>query len=243
MASIAVVALIAIASVSGQPGKPSSPAKPGNQKGTEPKSKLPKLPPAASTKDDGTKWSTIVNGKDLKQTVKDIRHHPDPAVREASIRALPFFGPIGRAEGADDLVEAMTKDLDWNVRLAAIDVAPTELLGFAKVADFMLAKGLNAIYSMLSYSQYQARMAAIVAIGNVGPYMRLAEPRVISSLSSLAARSKVLAYAASGGGSAGTNCRRSPEPGRPRYEGSAGYKRRQDVDRSLEQRSVRGRPP
>lgn len=192
--------LIVVTAVSGQqppktpPGtKTTDPkTKPADPKAPDTKTKnpmvpaVPALPPKPPAKKDDIKWPPEINGRKLSETIKDMRGHSDPAVRETSVRALPFFGPEARKQGVNEFLEALTKDNDWNVRIAAVDVAPTILVAFADEEDTQLAKGLNTIANLLSSEQLPVRFAAVAAVGNVGPYMRKAEPRVIGTLSSLA---------------------------------------------------------
>lgn len=139
--------------------------------------------PAPPEKKDNINWPKEVNGKSLEATVKDIRTNTDPAVREAAIRALPLFGPKGREQGADELLEAMTtKESDWNVRLAAIGVAPAVLLGLAKAADTQLNTGLGIIVGTLTNDYLAARYEAIVACAACGPYLRTVQPSAIEKL-------------------------------------------------------------
>jgi HEAT repeat protein len=209
-----VAVLFMVAAVSAQPGVPpggkmppvlkpgNPPPKPGDPKPGNPKDKNPMLPgkqpgpgippvtlpgPAAPPKKkDNIKWPDKVNDKTLETTVKDMRTHADPGVREACIRALPLFGPKAREAGANELVDAMTKDLDWNVRLAAVGVAPIVLLGFAESPDQPLTNGINAIYNLLSSGQLHFKYEAVAAVAAMGPYIRKAKPGVREMLSSLA---------------------------------------------------------
>jgi HEAT repeat protein len=204
---------VAVAVVSAQPGVPPGgkpPAKPGNPpmpkpgdpKPGDPKGKnpmppgkgLPGIPPITPPgpavpppkKKDDIKWPKEVAGKSLEQTVKDMRNHSDPGVREAAVRALPLFGPKAREEGANELVEAMTKESDWNVKLAAIAVAPMVLLGYAETPDAPLANGINAVTNMLSSGQMQIKYDAIASVAAFGPYFRKVKPGVRETISSLA---------------------------------------------------------
>ncbi len=80
----------------------------------------------------------------------------------------------------------MTKDLDWSVRLAAIDVAPAVLLGYATEPDAPLANGLNAIYSMLNSEHPNIRLEAVAAVAECGPYFRTFKPEILQRLDSRA---------------------------------------------------------
>jgi HEAT repeat protein len=180
--------LFAVVAVAQQPPAKTPPAKPGDPK-TDPKAKnpMPKPPPSKSNNID---WPKEINGRNLKDTIKDIRGHADPAVREASIRTLPFFGPESRKLGADELVEAMTKDNDWNVRIAAISVAPTVLIGFATEppdpqASSMIA-GLNAIATLLTNPEALVRLEAVAAAAACGPYFRTVKSDIIQRLATRA---------------------------------------------------------
>lgn len=140
----------------------------------------PVAPPVE--KKDEIKWPKEVNGKTVDAIVKDMRTNSDPAVREACVRALPAFGPKGREEGGDELLEALTKDQDWNVRLAALAVTPTVLLGYAKAPDTLLLTALAEIVKLAGHDLIHVRMEAITAVAACGPYIRTDQPKVVQTL-------------------------------------------------------------
>ncbi|HJZ90715.1 MAG TPA: HEAT repeat domain-containing protein, partial [Gemmataceae bacterium] len=137
-------------------------------------------------KKDPGNWPKEINGKTPEMIVKEMRTNSDPAAREAAVRTLPLFGPKGRAEGADDLVEVMNRDQDWNVRLAAVSVAPTVLYALADAPDTPLAQGLTAIVNLMVSENMNARYDAVNAIAAFGPYARNAQPKAISTLTTRA---------------------------------------------------------
>jgi len=167
-------------------GKNPLPIPPGMNPGGVPA--IPGIPtgPGAAPppeKKDNINWPKEVNGKNVETIVKEMRTHSDPAYREAAIRALPLFGPKGREAGADALVEAMSnKESDINVRLAAVGVAPAVLLGLAKAPDAALNNGLGLIVGMLTHEMLNVRFEAVLAAGNVGPYLRTVQPSAVDKL-------------------------------------------------------------
>jgi HEAT repeat protein len=180
------------------PGKPPTPGSPSptpsQPPGTTPggtpgfpQPGAPSAPGAPAAKKDDQKWPKEINGKSAEVIVKEMRTASDPAVREAAVRTLPLFGPKGREFGASELVEAMTRDSDWNVRLAAIEMAPTVLFAYATGPDVPLSNGVNGIMSLLNSEHMPARFASIAAAGAIGPYMRHATSgKVVATLTSRA---------------------------------------------------------
>src|SRR5439155_4691014 len=127
-----------------------SPTQPGNPPTTPGvPSTTPGGPGAPAAKKDDVKWPKEINGKTVEVIVKEMRTASDPAVREAAVRTLPLFGPKGREHGADDLVLVMTRDSDWNVRLAGLSIAPTVPFAYATGAYTPLANGVSAIMTVL----------------------------------------------------------------------------------------------
>lgn len=131
---------------------------------------------------DQGKWPKDINGRTVDDCVKEMRTNSDPAVRESAVRTLPLYGPFGRDKGADNLVYALTKDHDLNVRLAALAVTPAVLLGFADVPDQPLADGLTGVMRLLDHESSNVRYEAVLACTAVGPYMKTAQPTVVSKL-------------------------------------------------------------
>jgi len=158
----------------GTPGKPGTPPGPGGPSGT--------MPSKPTDKKDDTKWPDKVGGKTLAEVVKEMRGNSDPAVREGAVRALAAFGPKAREVGGQDLVDAMTKDPDWNVRAAALEAGPTVLYFQAKSPDTVLNSGVTAMVKSMGSSQLGIRVTAIVAVGSIGSYMRMLSPQVITEL-------------------------------------------------------------
>lgn len=147
--------------------------------------------PAAQPKKprDQGKWPKDINGKTVDDCVKEMRTNSDPAVRESAVRTLPLYGPFGRDKGAENLVYALTKDQDLNVRLAALGVAPIVLFGFADAPDQPLADGLAAIVRYLDHEASAVRYDAVLActaVAQIGlqysQYMKTAQPNLISKL-------------------------------------------------------------
>jgi len=158
------------------PGLPGLPSFPGTGPGTGSGATQP------DRKKDDIKWPKEINGKSAADFIKEMRTNSDPAVRESAVRALPAFGPKGRELGAQDLVDVLTKDSDWNVRIAALQVIPTVLVGYAKVPDTALANGLTAVVSMLSADHLNVRFEAVGASAAIGSYLRLSQSKAISTL-------------------------------------------------------------
>lgn len=135
---------------------------------------VPGAPGGPMAKKDDGKWPEKINGKNAETVVKEMRTASDPAVREAAVRTLPLFGPKGREHGANELVEAMTRDSDWNVRMAAVDVMPTVIYWFAPGPDTPLANGISGLMNLLINDQTHVRFNAVAAAAAIGPYMRTA---------------------------------------------------------------------
>ena len=75
-------------------------------------------PTSPLIKGDPGKWPKEVGGKNLETTIQDLKSSTDPAIREAAVRALPYFGPKARELGAAQLALAL-RDSDVNVKVAA----------------------------------------------------------------------------------------------------------------------------
>ena len=160
----------------GTPGTPPSgtPGSPGTSPG------VPGMPP----KRDLSKWPKDINGRTLEECVKEMRSNSDPAVRESAVRTLPLYGPLGRDKGAENLIHALTKDQDYSVRMTAMSVAPTVLLGLNDLQriDQPLVDGLAAFVKYLDDSSSQVRYEAVMACGAVGPFMIRQQPGVVTKL-------------------------------------------------------------
>ena len=172
------------------------------------------VPPAP--KKDDVKWPEKVNGKTPAEVVKEMRSHSDPAAREAAVRLLPAFGPKGREEGSTQLVEAMTRDSDLNVRLAAVEVAPTVLFAYATGPDTPLSTGITAMMNLLVSEHMHLRYAAVASVGGIGPYARQATAgKVITTLGNRVRESSswhMRRAAAAALGSVGSGMQRSEDP-------------------------------
>lgn len=154
-------------------GSPGTPGTPGG---------VPSGVPARPR--DLGKWPKEINGKTLEDCVKEMRSNPDPAVRESAVRTLPLYGPLARDKGAENLIYAMTKDQDLNVKLAAMSVGPTVLLALNDLQriDQPLAEGLAAFVKYLDHESSHVRYEAVLACGAVGPYMMKQQPTIIARL-------------------------------------------------------------
>ena len=167
----------------GQPGgQPGS--QPGTGSGSSPSGSggvpgQPKSRPAGN-------WPKDINGKTVDDCVKEMRSNPDPAVRESAVRTLPLYGPVGRDKGAENLVYALTKDPDLNVKMTAMSVAPTVLLYYADGPDQQLTDGLAAFVKYLGDESSHVRYEAVLACQAVGPYMKREQPQIVTKLTSRA---------------------------------------------------------
>ncbi|HKA07648.1 MAG TPA: HEAT repeat domain-containing protein [Gemmataceae bacterium] len=159
------------------PGGPSSPGFPGSGGSGKP-----------GEKKDNVKWPEKVGGKTVDEIVKDMKSS-DPAIREGAVRTLPAFGPKGREFGGTALVDMMTKDSDISVRAAALEVAATVLYHYAKAPDTTLTNGIAAMVRSLGATQLAVRLAAVGAIGSIGPYVRTPEPKILALLTTQAKES------------------------------------------------------
>jgi len=170
----------------GNPGVP--PAKnPGMGMGMPPLNPgLPVQPvqPAVPEKKNNINWPKDINGKTLDAIIKEMKTHTDPSVREAAVRTLPGFGPKARDLGGNDLVEVMTKDQDWNVRLAAMSVAPTILFGYANIPapDAMILNGTTVIVGYLTHEAMHVRFDAVGIANGLGRILRKVQPTVVQKL-------------------------------------------------------------
>jgi hypothetical protein len=168
------------------PGKGKNPMPPAPAPGTPSGPGTPSMPGPSKPgeKKEEIKWPDKVSGKTVQEVIKEMKSNSDPAVREAAIRMLPMFGPKGRELGGQDLVDLMTKDVDLNVRVAALETGPTVLWVHlwntaTPVPDTLLQNGLNAMMTSLSHTQMGIRITAVAAVGVIGPYMRIQFPTTI----------------------------------------------------------------
>lgn len=179
------------------PGKNPGPGtlpggQPGGQPGTPGTGNSSGIPPTAGGAAAGQnqlragKWPKDINGKTVDDCVKEMRSNSDPAVRESAVRTLPLYGPVGRDKGAENLVYALTRDPDLNVKMAALGVAPTVLLHYADAPDQPLSDGLAAVMRYLSDESSNVRFEAVLACQAVGPYMKREQPQVVTKLISRA---------------------------------------------------------
>jgi HEAT repeat protein len=134
-------------------------------------------------KGDPGKWPKDVGGKNLETTIQDIKSHPDPAIREISVRALPFFGPKARELGSANLFYALQRDTDWNVRVAAVEVTPAVCLamGYLNYPDKVYEDGMTAVFNLLDSDFYPLRLHAVSSLSGFGFYPKFA-PRIVSKL-------------------------------------------------------------
>jgi hypothetical protein len=175
------------------PVKPPANPKPGDPGKKPPGKGDPKMPPgkgdsklppivvappggkAPVKKKDDIKWPKEVNGKTAEVVVKEMKSS-DPGLREAAVRTLPLFGPRGRELGGAELVEVLTGDRDWSVRLAALSVSPVVLFGHLVLiegdTDKLLIDGMNATINMANSEQLSVRFEALKAIAAYGPFIR-----------------------------------------------------------------------
>jgi hypothetical protein len=169
----------------GNPGAPApggNPMDPKNPGSTPGGSTSGGTAPKVDKKRDAAKWPKEINGKTVDDCVREMRSNPDPVIRESAVRTLPMYGPVGRDKGADNLLYAVSRDPDISVRIAAIQVAPTVFAGYAEANDQPLMDGLGALVAVLDDPQTTIRQEGIMAVANIGPYMRTAKPSVISKL-------------------------------------------------------------
>jgi HEAT repeat protein len=137
-------------------------------------------------KGDPGKWPKEVGGKSLEATIQDIKSHSDPAIREISVRALPFFGPKARELGWANLLYALQRDTDWNVRVAAIEVTPAICLamGYLNYPDKVYEDGMTAVFNLLDSGFYPLQLHAVTALTGFGFYPKFAG-RIVGKLVSL----------------------------------------------------------
>ncbi|HEX3147497.1 MAG TPA: HEAT repeat domain-containing protein [Gemmataceae bacterium] len=159
-------------------GGAADPKNPGTTSGSTPgKAPLPEK------KKDNVKWPEKINGKTVEDCIKEMRTNPDPVVRESAVRTLPLFGPVSREKGWDNLLYAMTRDPDINVKMTALSVAPSVVIGFAEAVDQVLMDGTKAIVNYLDSDSVHIKYDAVQAVMACGPYIKTAQPQVVPKLS------------------------------------------------------------
>ena len=160
---------------------------PGTPPGSSPGS--PSTPPGFPGKQRDpanlAKWPKDINGRTLEECVKEMRSNNDPAVRESAVRTLPLYGPLARDKGAENLIYALTRDQDFNVRMTAMSVAPAVLLGLNDLEriDQPLVEGLAAIVKYLDHSSSHVQHDAVMACAAVGPFLIRQQPGAVGKLS------------------------------------------------------------
>jgi hypothetical protein len=140
---------------------------------THSRAQAPKSDPPAK---EEIKWPKEIAGKGLDQWIREMRDSRDASQRDLAIRTVPLFGPDSR-RASGNLIYAMTKDPDINVRLTAINTVP--LIGFD---DDNLDTGLNAMDTMLkpgSGAANHTRYELTLALGNCGPIAKRVIPTLI----------------------------------------------------------------
>jgi hypothetical protein len=138
-------------------------------------------------KGDPGKWPKDVGGKTLEATIQDIKSHSDPAIREISVRALPYFGPKARELGWANLLYALQRDTDWNVRVAAVEVTPAVCLamGYLNYPDKVYEDGMTAVFNLLESGFYPLQLHAVTSLTGFGFYPKFAG-RIVGKLVSMA---------------------------------------------------------
>src|SRR5262249_34428227 len=116
--------------------------------------------------------------------IQDMKSHSDPAVREACVRALPYFGPKARELGFTNLLYAVKSDSDVNVRVAAVDVLPTVsmAMGYLNTPDKLYEDGLVALLAQMDSDFYPIRLDAVASVTEFGIYAKSVQPRIVSKL-------------------------------------------------------------
>lgn len=135
-------------------------------------------------KGDPGNWPKEINGKNLETIVQEIRSNPDPGVREAAVRALPYFGPRARELGFPNLLYAQKSDPDINIKIAALDVLPTVCMamGYLNTPDKIYEDGLNAVINLMDSEFYPLRLDAASSVTAFGLYAKVVQPRVVTKL-------------------------------------------------------------
>jgi HEAT repeat protein len=132
-------------------------------------------PPSKEVKPENASLNTPINGKMLREWVKEIKS-PDPSLSETAIRMVTLFGPSAAPEAADALVDAL-HFTDASLRVNAA-------LAFTMIGvdQAHAAKVVAALAQRVSEDQQAiVRFHAAVALGRVGEGYR-------TSISALAYR-------------------------------------------------------
>ena len=138
----------------------------------------PKPEPKMEPKAPKFVWPDKIQGKNLDFWVREMKESRDASTREEAIRTLSSFGPEATRAASPNLINAITKDPDINVRLTAISMVPT--LGFDEAnLDVGLTSLVNIINPKLSASPNHTRYEATMALGNCGPVAKRAIPVLI----------------------------------------------------------------
>ncbi|MCE9530784.1 MAG: HEAT repeat domain-containing protein [Planctomycetes bacterium] len=136
---------------------------------------VPKIP----KEEPKFEWPREILGKNLDFWVRSMRESKDASTRDQAIRIIPLFGPDSRKAASANLLYALTKDPDINVRLTAIATVP--LIGFDGAE---LEAGLTALTNMIkpgSGAANHTRYEVTQALGNCGPIAKRAIPTLVTN--------------------------------------------------------------
>ena len=131
----------------------------------------PKPDPKAETK---FTWPKEIMGKNLDAWVREMKSSRDASTRDQAIRTVPLFGPDSMKAASANLLFALTKDPDINVKLTAIATIP--VLGFDLPER---EAGLNALVNIVkpnSGAASHTRYETVMCLANCGPIARRAIP-------------------------------------------------------------------
>jgi HEAT repeat protein len=137
------------------------------------------VPKKAGDKEEKIEWPKSLGGKSLSEWAHLMHDSKDASTREQAIRILPAFGPDARKAASANLLVAIQKEPDMNVRVAAIQTVP--LLGFDGPDE--MKKGINALITAINPANghpSHVRHEALMALGNCGPFARDAIPVIIN---------------------------------------------------------------
>ncbi len=115
-------------------------------------------------------FPTEIAGKDIKTYDKEMRS-TDPAVRQAAVRTLPYFGPPAR-KYTTVLIYFLsaTNEPDASVRADAATALGS--IGFDEKDAKGFQEGMTALGKMILDEQRPVRLHAISALANFGPYAK-----------------------------------------------------------------------